>query len=102
MPHLAEDDGDGAQLHVQDAVAEAGVQRYQEADGCAEELDGSDDELFGQLDDADVPFLELGVEPPVAGLVAQFAGLVDEELGGVALVSDDDGDDEYEGLDYAG
>ncbi len=44
---LAKDEGDAAELHVEDAVAEARVERDEEADGGAEQLDGPDEELLG-------------------------------------------------------
>lgn len=97
-----EDDGDSAKLHVQDAVAEASVEGDEEADGGEQELDGADEELAGEGGDTDVPLLEAGVEGPVAGLDAQAAGLVDEELGRVGLVDEDDGDEEDDGLEDAG
>ncbi|KAG8413361.1 hypothetical protein J3458_012930 [Metarhizium acridum] len=98
---LAEDDGDGAQLHVQDAVAEAGVQRHEEADGRAEELHRPQQELARQLAHADVPFLEPRVQRPVARLVPQPARLVDEQLRRVALVDEDHGHAEHHHLEDA-
>lgn len=97
-----EDDGDGAKLHVQDAVAEAGVEGDEEADGGEQELDGADEELAREGDDADVPLLEARVERPVARLDAQAPRLVDEELGRVGLVDEDEGDEEDDGLQDAG
>lgn len=70
-PDLAEDDGHRPQLHVEDAVAEACVQRDERADGRAEQLDRADQELPPELQDADVPLLELGVQRPVARLEPQ-------------------------------
>ena len=99
---LAKDDGDGAQLHVQDAVAEAGVQRHQEADGRAEQLHRPQQELVRQLRHADVPLLKLGVQRPVVAVVPEASRLVDEQLLRVALVDEDEGDDEDHGLQDAG
>lgn len=56
MADFTKDDWDSAQLHVQDAVAETGVQCDQEADGRAEELDGAEEEFFGEVTRRDVPF----------------------------------------------
>lgn len=87
--NFAKDNGDGSELHVQDAIAEAGVESHAEADGSAENLDRTDQKFSRQLDDADIPFFELGVESPVAGLMAETAGLVDKELGWVRFVDED-------------
>lgn len=95
---LAKDDGDGAQLHVQDAVAKAGVQGDEKADGRTEELHRAEQELVGELGEGDVPFLELGVEGPVAGFDAQAAGFVDEQARRVGFVDEDHAEDENEGL----
>jgi len=42
------------------------------------------------------------VQRPVAALDAQAAGLVDEELGRVGLVDEDDGEEQDAGLQDAG
>ena len=89
VSQLAEDDGDAAELHVQDAVAEGRVERDEEADGCKEELNGADEEFPTQREDADVPFFEFGVQRPVAGRVTEAPRFVDEELWGVGFIDED-------------
>lgn len=91
---FSEDDGDPAELHVQDAVAEAGVQRDEEADWGGEELDRADEEFPRELDDADVPFFEFRVQRPVVAFVAEAAGFVDEEFGRVAFVDEEEVDEQ--------
>jgi hypothetical protein len=51
-------------LHVQDSVAEGGVEGDEEADWCGEELDGAEEEFVGEFFDGNVPFFEFGVEGP--------------------------------------
>lgn len=87
---VAEDDGDAAELHVQDSVAEAGVERDEEADWREQELHGSDEKFAREFDDADVPFFEFCVEGPVSGFVAEAARFVDKKFWGVAFVDKDE------------
>jgi hypothetical protein len=88
-PNLAEDDGDAAELHVQDAVAETRIERHEEADGGAEQLDGAEEELARHFDEGDVPFFEPGVQRPVPGFVAQTPRFLHEEELWVAFVDED-------------
>ena len=83
-------DREGGEVGVEDAVAEGGVQRDGETDGCQQHLEGADAELLYHLACGDVPFFEFGVQRPVAGLDAQAPGFVDEESLGVGLVEDED------------
>jgi hypothetical protein len=106
--YLTENDGETAELHVQDSVAEGGVEGDEEADWCGEELDGAEEEFVGELFDGNVPFFEFGVEGPggcvsvrvvewervgksnlpVAGFVAERAGFDYEEFRRVRLVDE--------------
>lgn len=95
---FVEDDRDAAQLHVQYAVAETRVQRYQEADGRHQQLHRPDQELFCQFLDGDVPFLEFGVQCPVSGFVAEATGLVNEQFGRIGFVNEDHAEGEEDNL----
>lgn len=99
---LDKDYWNASKLHIQYAIAETRIQRNEEADWCTQQLNRAHQELLRQLDNVDVPFLKLGVQGPVARLVAQTARFVDEELWGVALVDEDDGEDEDKGLQDPG
>lgn len=74
---LLEDDGEARQKEVEDAVAEGGVQRDEEADRGGEHLEGPDQEFRREFAQRDVPFFVLRVEGPVAALVAEAARFVD-------------------------
>ena len=87
---LAKDDGDGAELHVQNAVAETEVDGHEKADGRTEHLNRSDQEFAYEFLHADVPLLELGMQCPVARLNPQAARLVDEELRWIRFVGEQD------------
>lgn len=89
-------------MHVEDSVAEGGVQRDEEADGCAKDLDGADEEFPRELHDGYVPFFEFGVESPVSGGVAEGTGFGDEEDGRVGFVEEEDTEEEDEELEDAG
>jgi hypothetical protein len=70
---LIKDDGDAAELHVENTIAETGVERDEEADWGAEELNWPEEELLREITKRDVPFLVFGVQSPIAGCVAEGA-----------------------------
>jgi hypothetical protein len=101
VPVLSKDDGDAAELHVEDTIAETSVERDEEADWRAEELNWSEEELLREIPKRDVPFLVFGVQSPVAGCVAEGARFASEESWRVGFVDAQDVDDEDGGLQDA-
>jgi hypothetical protein len=95
---LCKDDRDAAELHVEDTIAETGVERDEEADWCAEELDWPEEELLGEVTERYVPFLVFGVQSPVAGCVAKGARFASQEGWWVGFVDEEDVDEKDAGL----
>jgi hypothetical protein len=65
-------DGEAGEGGVEDAVAEAGVEGDEEANGREEELEGADEVFVPEFGEGDVPFFVFGVEGTVACLAYQF------------------------------
>lgn len=92
-----EDDWEGGEAEVEDAVDERGVEGDEEADGGCEELEGTDQVFVSEFSERHVPFFMAGVEGPVSAGETETTGFVDEEDGGVALVEEEDvhGEEEH-------
>lgn len=89
-------------MHVEDAIAEAGVKCYEKTDGCHEKLYRPEKELLRQLFDANIPLFELGVERPISCLMAKATRFIDEKFWWVAFVNEDNVDDEDDCLKNSG
>jgi hypothetical protein len=95
---FSKDDGDAAELHIEDTIAETSVERDEEADWRAEELNWSEEELLREITKRHVPFLVFGVQSPVTGCVAEGARFASEKSWRVSFVDAEDVNDEDAGL----